>query len=280
MTFDGKRIAITGAASGIGRSLALELARRGSDVAICDVDADGLAETVRGVEALGRRATSSIVDVSDRGAVHAFAERSIEAHGRIDGIVNNAGVSLSATIASMTYEDFEWIVGINFWGVVHGTKAFLPHLVARGDGWIVNVSSVFGIIAFPSQAAYNATKFAVRGFTECLRQELAGTGVTAISVHPGGIKTNIARRGRFVDTHDGTDDQATVVAEFDRIARTHPDEAARVILRGMERREHRVLIGADARLIDTVQRLLPVRYPNLLGAMANRMRGRRSTKST
>lgn len=274
MSFHGKVIAITGAASGIGRALAVELARRGSDVAICDVDEEGLAETARGVEGLGRRATTSIVDVSDRAAVHDFAERSIAAHGRVDGVVNNAGVSLTATIAKMSYEDFEWIVGINFWGVVHGTKAFLPHLVERGEGWIVNVSSVFGIIAFPSQAAYNATKFAVRGFTECLRQELAGTGVTAISVHPGGIKTNIARRGRFRDSHDGTRDKETVVDEFDRIARTSPEDAALTILRGMERREPRVLIGADARLIDTVQRLLPVRYPSFLGAMADRMRGK------
>ncbi len=278
MSFEGRTIAITGAASGIGRALALELARRGSDVAICDVDEDGLEETARGVESAGRRVTRSRVDVADRAAMHAFAERSIEAHGRIDGIVNNAGVSLTNTVANMSYEDLEWIVGINFWGVIHGTKAFLPHLLERRDGWIVNLSSVFGIVAFPSQAAYNATKFAVRGFTECLRQELAGTGVTAISVHPGGIKTNIARRGRFVDSFDGADDKETMVEEFDRIARTSPEDAARVIVRGMERRSPRVLIGADALVIDTVQRLAPVRYPDVFGAVAKRVRGRPSTK--
>jgi NAD(P)-dependent dehydrogenase (short-subunit alcohol dehydrogenase family) len=276
MTFSGRVSVVTGAASGIGRALALELGARGSDLAICDVDEEGLRETAARVERLGRKVSSERLDVADREAVHAFAQRTLDTHGGVDAVINNAGVSLTTTISEMSYEDFEWIVGVNFWGVIHGTKAFLPHLVERGDGWIVNVSSVFGIIAFPSQSAYNATKFAVRGFTESLRQELEGTGVTACCVHPGGIRTNIVRLGRFHHTHDGVTEKDTMVAEFDRLARTSPEQAARVIADGMERRAPRVLIGPDAHLIETVQRLLPVRYPRFMQAIAGRMRGRRA----
>lgn len=272
MSFDGRVSVITGAASGIGRALALELASRGSHLALCDVNEEGLAETVRRAQALGRSVSSSRVDVADRAAFEAFARECIATHGKVDAIVNNAGVSVTASVAAISYEDFEWIVGVNFWGVVHGTKAFLPHLVARGDGWIVNVSSVFGLVAFPNQAAYNATKFAVRGFTESLRQELAGTGVTVCSVHPGGIRTDIARNARVRELHDGPGDKDAMVEEFDRIARTSPERAAKVIANGMERRAPRILIGPDARVIDAVQRVMPVRYPQLFGAVAKRLR--------
>jgi NAD(P)-dependent dehydrogenase (short-subunit alcohol dehydrogenase family) len=274
MRFDGRVSVITGAASGIGRALAIELARRGSDLALCDVDEAGLAETARLVEALGRRVTTARVDVADRAAMHAFAEASIAAHGKIDAVINNAGVSVTNTVAEMAYDDLEWIVGINFWGVVHGTKAFLPHLLARGDGWIVNVSSVFGFIAVPCQSAYNATKFAVRGFTESLRQELAGTGVSVACVHPGGIRTNIARLSRFHRGPDGRTDKAAMVDDFERIARTSPEDAARVIADGMARRSPRILIGTDARVIETVQRAFPVQYPKLLNALVERLRRR------
>ncbi len=274
MRFDGRVSVITGAASGIGRALALELAGRGSDLALCDVDEDGLEETARRAEGLGRRVTRDRVDVAERGAVQAFAEDTVAAHGKVDAVVNNAGVSVTNTVADMSYEDLEWIVGINFWGVVHGTKAFLPHLVAQGDGWIVNVSSVFGFIAVPCQSAYNATKFAVRGFTESLRQELAGSGVTVSCVHPGGIRTNIARLGRFRRGPDGETDKGRMVADFDRIARTTPEQAARIIADGMARRSPRILIGPDARVIDTVQRAFPVAYPTLLNALVARLRRR------
>lgn len=272
MRFEGRVSVISGAASGIGRALALELARRGSDLALADVDEEGMAETVARAEALGRRVTHARVDVAERAEVHAFAEATLAAHGRVDAVVNNAGVAVANTVLDLSYEDLEWIVGINFWGVVHGTKAFLPHLLARGDGWVVNLSSVFGLIGVPSQAAYNATKFAVRGFTESLRQELEGTGVTACCVHPGGIRTNIARRSRFHRGADGRTDKAAMVEEFDRIARTSPEEAARVIAEGMERRAPRILIGPDARVIDAVQRALPVRYPSVLLGLAERLR--------
>jgi NAD(P)-dependent dehydrogenase (short-subunit alcohol dehydrogenase family) len=273
MGFDGRVSVITGAASGIGRGLALELAARGSDLALCDVNEAGLAETARMAEAQGSRVTRKVVDVSDRSAVYTFADEVLTDHGRVDAIVNNAGVTVTDTVAEITYDDLEWIMGINFWGVVYGTKAFLPHLLERGDGWIVNVSSVFGIIAVPSQSAYNATKFAVRGFTESLRQELDGTGVTASCVHPGGIKTNIVRGSRFRRTHDGRDiDKDTQVEEFDQIARTTPEEAGRVIAEGMERRAPRILIGHDARVIDAVQRVAPVRYTGLFKALSERLR--------
>jgi NAD(P)-dependent dehydrogenase (short-subunit alcohol dehydrogenase family) len=272
MSFHGRVSVITGAASGIGRALALELASRGSDLALCDVNEAGLAETVRRAEARGRRVTHAVVDVADRAAVEAFADEVLRAHGRADAIVNNAGVTVTDTVAEIGYDDFEWIVGINFWGVVYGTKAFLPPLLERGDGWIVNVSSVFGMVAFPSQSAYNATKFAVRGFTESLRQELEGTGVTASCVHPGGIKTNIVRGSRFRRTHDGrATDLETQAAEFDRIARTTAEEAGRVIADGMERRDPRILIGNDARLIEAVSRMAPVRYPRVLQGIAERL---------
>jgi NAD(P)-dependent dehydrogenase (short-subunit alcohol dehydrogenase family) len=273
--FSGRVCAVTGAASGIGRALALELAARGSDLALCDVDDDGLARTVEDAARLGRKVTSSKVDVADRAAVYAFAERSIDAHGKVDAIVNNAGVTVSTTVAEISFEDFEWIVGINFWGVVHGTKAFLPHLVERGDGWIVNVSSVFGFIAVPGQAAYNATKFAVRGFTEALRQELEGTGVTASCVHPGGIKTNIVRSSRFYGNVEGMTDKTRAVSDFEQIARTTPEKAAKTIADGMEQRSPRILIGTDATIIEAMQRLAPVSYPLVVKAVSRRFGPRR-----
>lgn len=273
-TFAGRVCAITGAASGIGRALAIELAERGSDLALCDVDEDGLAQTVEMAAQRGRTVTSARVDVSDRAAVHAFAERAIDAHGKVDAIVNNAGVALTQSVADMSYEDLDWIVGINFWGVVHGTKAFLPHLLTRGDGWIVNISSVFGFIAVPSQSAYNATKFAVRGFTESLRQELADTGVTATCVHPGGIRTNIVRKSRHHRTFDGITDKAQVIEDFDKMARTSAEEAGKVIADGMARRAPRILIGADARVIDVMARMAPVQYPRVISAVAKTFRSK------
>ena len=272
MEFHGRTIAITGGASGIGQALAVELAKRGSDVALCDLDEAGLEETRQRVERLGRKVTTRLVDVSDRAAVEGFRDMTLEAHGRVDGIVNNAGVSLSESVSDMSYEDLEWIVGINFWGVVYGTKAFLPALLERDDGWVVNLSSVFGIIAVPYQSAYNATKFAVRGFTEALRAELHETGVTALTVHPGGIKTNIVRKGRIRATPDGVD-KAHVVENFDKeMARTTAEQAGAIIADAMAARQPRVLVGPDAHLIDAVQRALPVRYQDVARLAQRRLR--------
>jgi NAD(P)-dependent dehydrogenase (short-subunit alcohol dehydrogenase family) len=258
---------ITGAGSGIGRALALRLAQKGCRLALSDIKADALAETL-----LPQRPFTQALDVADRDAVFAFADAVKRECGGAHVIVNNAGVALSQTIEDMRYEDFEWLMNINFWGVVHGTKAFLPTLRAQDDGVIVNLSSIFGIIAVPTQGAYHSAKFAVRGFTETLRQELAGTGVSAICVHPGGIKTNIARNARHYVDSMGNTDAGRSAAQFDKIARTSADDAARVIVDGIERRRPRVLIGADAKLLDRIQRWAPVGYPSILGALLRRSR--------
>lgn len=256
--FDGRVAAITGAGSGIGRALAEDLARRGAHLALSDIDEVALAETVARCEGGGVKVTSSLVDVANREAVYAWADRVVADHGKVNLIFNNAGVALAATIEAMSYEDFEWLMGINFWGVVHGTKAFLPHLKAAGEGHVVNMSSVFGLISIPSQSAYNAAKFGVRGFTDALRMELevARCGVSATTIHPGGIRTNIARSARIDDSVASmAGDPEAARRDFDKVARTSPEKAARQILAAVEHDRRRALIGPDATLIDLVSRL-------------------------
>ncbi len=256
--FNGRVAAITGAGSGIGRALARDLARRGAHLALSDIDEVGLAETVALCEGAGVKVTSQIVDVADRAAVYAWADQVVADHGKVNLIFNNAGVALGATIEAMSYEDFEWLMDINFWGVVHGTKAFLPHLKAAGEGHIVNLSSVFGLLGIPAQSAYNAAKFGVRGFTDALRIELdvASNGVSCTTVHPGGIKTNIARSARMHESvvrfTGGTPDIGT---DFDKVAMTTPEKAARQILKAVERNRRRALIGPDAKALDLISRL-------------------------
>lgn len=275
--FENKVAAITGAGSGMGRELAIELARRGCHVAISDVNEPGLAETADRVRAVSSvKLSLQKLDVSDRAAVHAWADAVVADHGKVNLIFNNAGVAHGSTVEAAAYADFEWIMGINFWGVVHGTKAFLPHLRASGDGHVINTSSVFGIISVPTQATYNASKFAVRGFTEALRQELdiQRCGVSATSVHPGGIKTNIARAARMdqsAQSITGMDPDKSR-RDFEKLFRTTAADAARVILKGVERDARRVLIGADAHVIDFMQRLLPSGYQRIVAGLANRKR--------
>ena len=197
-TFKGRVAAITGAGSGIGRALAADLARRGAHLALSDIDEASLAETVGLCEGLGVKVTAQQLNVADRATVYSWADRVMADHGQVNLVVNNAGVALAAPVETMAYEDFEWLMNINFWGVVYGTKAFLPYLKASGEGHIVNLSSVFGLISVPSQSAYNAAKFAVRGFTDTLRMELEieRAPVSVTTIHPGGVKTNIARHAR------------------------------------------------------------------------------------
>jgi NADP-dependent 3-hydroxy acid dehydrogenase YdfG len=247
---------VTGAGSGIGKSLAQLLAGRGFKLALVDWNAAALEETKKSVEV---EVLTQSFDVSKREGWQTFAAAVLEKLGRVDWVVNNAGVDLAESIASVSYEDFEWIMGVNFWGVVHGTKTFLPTLLKQGSGAVVNVSSVLGLVGYQMHGTYCASKFAVRGFTESLRYELRGTGVLAACVHPGGIKTNIVRNSRFrSDVNEINHDEA--VSFFDHIARTTADEAARVIADGVEAGRCRILIGADAVAIDTAQRLMPSSY--------------------
>lgn len=270
--FKGKVAAITGAGSGIGRALALNLASQGCALALSDVNQAGLAETADLLADSGVKVTTQGLDVADREAVFAWADQVVADHGQVNLIFNNAGVALGGSVAGTTIEEYEWIVNINFWGVLYGTKAFLPHLQASGDGHIINISSVFGLFSQPTQSGYNATKFAVRGFTESLRQELdmANNGVSASCVHPGGIKTNIARSARMNDSvKDLTGvDGAASTQNFEKMFRTTADDAAKIILKGVRKNARRILVGTDAKIIDSFQRSLPTGYQALLtGAM-------------
>jgi NAD(P)-dependent dehydrogenase (short-subunit alcohol dehydrogenase family) len=271
----GRVAAVTGAGSGIGRALATELARRGAHLALADIDDAGLAETVSRCEGRGVKITSQHLDVANRDAVYAWADRVVADHGAVNLVVNNAGVALGATVESMSYEDFEWLMNINFWGVVYGTKAFLPHLKASGEGHVVNLSSVFGLISVPSQSAYNAAKFAVRGFTDTLRMELEieGAPVSATTIHPGGIKTNIARNARMdPSVTEMAGDPEKARGDFERLFITSPEKAARQILAAVQRDRRRALIGPDAKLIDFVSRLPATLYQTALEKGGRRIR--------
>ncbi len=271
-SIEGRVVAITGAASGIGRALALQCAQRGCRLALSDVDEEGLTETEEAATPLGGRVHTTVVDVADRAEVEAWAESVVAHYGEAHIIINNAGVALGATLDTVSYEDFEWLMNINFWGVVYGTRAFLPHLKAAGYGHVVNVSSVFGIISVPTQGVYNAAKFAVRGYTEALREELdmEDSCVSATCVHPGGIRTNIARNSRTTGIDRFGDTPEQVADRFDRVARTTPEAAAISIVRGIERNKRRVLIGKDAYAIDLAQRSFPTAYQGVLSRIAKR----------
>ncbi len=273
-SFEDKVAAITGAGSGIGRALAIGLANAGAHLALSDINATTLEETAQKVRALGARTTTATLDVSKREAVYAWADAVVKDHGRANLVINNAGVAVGSLIEGVSYEDFEWIMGINFWGVVYGTKAFLPHLRAAGEGHIVNLSSIFGIISVPGNGTYNASKFAVRGFTEALRQELDMTGgsVSCTCVHPGGIKTNIARDSRISDNLKGVlvKDLEAGKRDFEKMFITSPTQAATTILNAVRKNKRRVLVGPDARAIDAMSRLLPTAYQRLNVAAARR----------
>ena len=268
-SFINKVAAITGAGSGIGRALALNLAGQGCNLAIADVNAAGLKETAEAARQHGVKVLETVVNVADRAAVHSWADEVVREFGKVNLIFNNAGVAHAGTVEGSDYAEYEWIMNINFWGVMHGTKAFLPYLKATGDGHIVNISSIFGLFAQPGMSAYNATKFAVRGFTEALRQELDmdACGVSASCVHPGGIKTNIAKTARMNDSLSKVtgQDADTARSQFhDQLLRTTPEKAAEVILNGVRRNQRRILIGGDAVASDLMQRSLPALYQRLV----------------
>lgn len=268
--FAGKVVVITGAGSGIGRALALDLAGRGAKLALSDMDDIGLAETVDKARALGAEVKSDHLNVTEREAVLDYADAVVAHFGKVNQVYNNAGIAYHGDIEVTPFKDIERIVDVDFWGVVNGTKAFLPHIIASGDGHIVNVSSLFGILAMPSQAAYNAAKFAVRGFSEALRLEMmiAKHPVKVTVVHPGGIKTAIARNSTVAEGHD----QKTVAEFFDRkLAKTTPEKAAEVILEGVEKGKGRVLIGSDAIALDLLTRITGSKYQNVVARVATRV---------
>jgi NADP-dependent 3-hydroxy acid dehydrogenase YdfG len=269
----GRPVMITGAASGIGRSLAVHLSTTGSPVAIADVDETGLKETAGMLSGL---ALTRVLDVRDAEDQHRFAaEVRAWLTSPLAAVFNNAGVAVSSTVLDADPADDEWLRQINFDGVVNGTRAFLPILVEQDEGVIVNTSSVFGLVGIPYQSAYCASKFAVRGFTDALRQELRGTGVSAVNVHPGGITTNIARNGRLRQDPEGRGrTQEQIAEQFEKMTMTSPDKAAEIICRGVEKGKARILVGPDARVFDALARLAPTRYYDAVDFMQKRLAAR------
>jgi short-subunit dehydrogenase len=256
---------VTGAASGIGRALALKLAQEGCMLALADTDAAGLAASAAAARELGVRVSTHQVDVADAAAMAEFRDAVLREHGRVALLVNNAGVAIAGTVNELSLDDMQWLVGINFWGVVHGVKLFLPVLQQQYDAHIVNISSIFGIVAPPGQSAYAASKFAVRGFSEALRHELAlaGSTVKLSVVHPGGVRTQIAANARAAAGVSNAR-RSEGIARFEQLARTTPEAAAERIVRGILKDEKRILIGRDAHFLDRVQRLFPAPYWKIL----------------
>lgn len=272
--FEGSAAAITGAASGIGRALAFELAARGCDLALADLNPAGLESAAKEITAVHtRRVTIRTVDVADPEQIQGYAAAAIADFPSLNLLFNNAGVALLGQFDEFDQAQMAWLMDINFWGVVRGTRAFLKHLQSRPQAHIVNISSVFGIIAPAGQSAYAASKFAVRGFSEALRHELAmnKSGVRLSVVHPGGVKTNIARQARTGSQLRESVSMDEVGNRFERMARTTPAAAAQRIIRGIERNEPRILVGGDARILDTIQRLKPATYWGLLSRIFDRM---------
>jgi NADP-dependent 3-hydroxy acid dehydrogenase YdfG len=267
--FDGKVAVVTGAGSGIGRALAIELGRSGAKLAISDVDTEGLAGTEERLRAIGAPVKADRLDVTEREAFQVYADVVKDHFGTVNQVYNNAGIAYTGSIEISQFKDLERVMDVDYWGVVNGTKVFLPHLIASGEGHVINVSSVFGLLAISGQAPYNAAKFAVRGFTEALRQEMliAGYPVKVTCVHPGGIKTAIARNAVAAEGLDKNE-----FAKFfdNRLASTAPQKAARVTLDGVRRNKPRVLIGTDAKALDLLTRVTGSGYQRLVAALMAR----------
>lgn len=251
---------VTGAGSGIGRALAMAFAKEKiAGIAIADVNVEGLDETYRMVSETGVKCSKHIIDVSNKDAMQEFSGAVVAEHGKATHLINNAGVGLLGTFDQISLEDFEWLMNINFWGVVYGCRYFLPILKEQPSAHIVNISSVFGFIAPPEQTAYCASKFAVRGFTESLRHELDETNITVSSVHPGGIRTNIARSSRL-GSNTPKENKEEAAKFFDKVAQTTPEKAAETIVNGIKSGNTRILIGSDAHAISYIHRIFPKSY--------------------
>lgn len=266
-SFNGKIAVITGAASGIGRELALQLSGEGAVIAAADYDKKALAETVKMIKESGGEAAAFTVDISDGKQVAKFASDIKKKYGSIDILINNAGVTLFGKFEELKQKDFEWIVNINLWGAIYMCREFLPEIKEKRDSYLVNVASIFGVIGVGNQSAYCATKFGLRGFTEALQDELHAFPVNVISVLPGGIKTNIARNARFIKNGALIKDTEKLVRRFDKVSKTTASEAAAAIIAGMKKKKARIRIGSDARLLDRLQRLLPVRYNRIIAKL-------------
>jgi NADP-dependent 3-hydroxy acid dehydrogenase YdfG len=267
--FAGKVAVVTGAGSGIGRALAVELARRGARLAISDIDEQGLAGTETQVRDLGATTKADRLDVTEREAMLAYADDVRDHFGSVNQIYNNAGIAFMGDVEVMAFKDIENVMDVDFWGVVNGTKAFLPHLIASGDGHVVNISSMYGLFAVQGQAAYNSAKFAVRGFTEALRQEMAVAGhpVKVTCVHPGYIKTPLIH-----NSTTATDlDKNALAAIFDKVAITSPERTAKIVMRAVQGNKARVLPGADAKLFDAIVRVMGSGYMRLFVPMNKRL---------
>lgn len=284
MSLTNESIAVvTGAGLGIGRALSLQLAEeKVAALAIADINAEALAETAKMIESAGARVTTHVVNVADLAEMQRFAADVVAAHGRVTHLINNAGVSLFGNVEEVSIEDLHWLMNINFWGTVYGVKLFLPVLLKQPSAHFINVSSVFGMIAPAGNAAYSASKFAVRGFTESLRHELQDTNVSVSCVHPVGVSTDIARRGRLGAAADSSAKEESVKFHS-KVSKTTPESAARQIMRGIKRRSKRILVGRDARLIDMIQRTSPVNYMQIMdkisGGEISGLRKRRASSN-
>jgi NADP-dependent 3-hydroxy acid dehydrogenase YdfG len=263
--FAGKVAVVTGAGSGIGQALAVELGRSGAKLAISDVNTEGLADTEKLLRAIGVPVKVDRLDVTEREAFLLYADEVKDHFGIVHQIYNNAGIAYTGDVEVSAFKDIERVMDVDFWGVVNGTKAFLPHLIASGDGHVINVSSLFGIFAVPGQSAYNAAKFAVRGFTEALRQEMLHSGhrVAVTTVHPGGIKTGIARNATAAE---GLDAQELAKMFDKKLANTTPERAATIILTAVQKKKARVLVGADAKVLDVIVRITGSGYQRLFSS--------------
>jgi NAD(P)-dependent dehydrogenase (short-subunit alcohol dehydrogenase family) len=261
-SFTDRIAVVTGAGSGIGRATSLELARAGCHLAISDINAEALEDTAQQIRALGRNVCTHVVDVSDKERMRAYADEVVDFHGGANILINNAGVTVAAPFAEHSLEDWEWIVGINFWGVVYGTKFFLPHLMAADEAHVVNLSSVFGLAGIPTQTSYCATKFAVRGFSEALWVELKQHGIGVTSVHPGGVRTSIARSARANDNEELKGQAIEIIERFS----VTPEHCAKLIVKAIRKNRMRQLVTRESHLMDFFKRMSPTLPQRMLQA--------------
>jgi short-subunit dehydrogenase len=278
-TLQGKSVVITGAASGIGEALAHASAAKGARLLLADIDAVGLDRVVSALKAKGAECSAMVTDTGNETAIYALAETALQRLGGADIVINNAGVGLLSPVDKLVTSDAQWLMNINFWGVVHGCQAFIPQLRQRPDAVLVNISSIFAMVSVPTQSIYNASKAAVRGFSDALREELQSTGVGVLCVHPGGIKTNIANRARITDVSLVADTDQEMRDNFDKVARTTPQQAATTIIHAIESRKSRVMIGADAWFMDWMFRLFPAHASHWLSNIGQWMRRRAAAKA-